>query len=143
MSSVHPFRYALCLFLALQTCCASVSNAPTRDNSLEPSEALEKPWELAMQTCHVNTIAMTVDCPTEDFRKIMKSTVSLWEQLQKTENRLDSAVKLGLVDKAELEAKVFDLDLKLHSPWRSPYLWAAIGLAVGLVVGVGVCIGIK
>ena len=123
--------------------CAGVTSVPSRANNETPPEALKKPWKHAMETCHVDPVAVTVVCPAEDFSKVMKSCVSLWERLGKTENRLTEAIRLGLVDKQVLEARAYELQSKLDSPWRSPYLWTAIGLCVGGVIGVGVSLGTR
>ena len=143
MSTAQMYRLPLALFLALLIGCAGNQRVPDLPKKETPSEALKKPWDTAMETCHVDPIAITVVCPAEDFRTVMKSCVSIWEQKGLCESRLTEAIKLGLVDKAELEARAYDLQAKLDSPWRSPWLWGAIGLSVGLVVGVGTSLGTK
>ncbi len=123
--------------------CAGVTSVPSRANNETPPEALKKPWKHAMETCHVDPVAVTVVCPAEDFSKVMKSCVSLWERLGKTENRLTEAIKLGLVDKQVLEAQVYELTMKLQSPWRSWWLWLIIGSAAGAAATTGIVLGTR
>ena len=96
-----------------------------------------------MRICHVDPVAETVVCPAYDFAKIMKATVSQHEELARTRNRLDAAIKLGLVDLQMLEAKAYELQTKLNNPWRSPWLWGIIGACAGTALGVGLVLGIK
>ena len=96
-----------------------------------------------MKHCHVDPNAVTVVCPAEDFRKAMKSCVSIWEHKGRCETRLTEAIKLGLVDKQMLEAQVYELQSKLDSPWRSWWLWSIVGAAAGAALTTGLVLGTK
>jgi len=143
MNTGHAFSLWFGLFSLLLSSCSGVSNSVSRVNEETPPEALKQPWRHMMKCCHVDPNAVTVVCPAEDFRTAMKSCVSIWEQKGLCESRLTEAIKLGLVDKAELEARAYDLQAKLDSPWRQWYLWLLVGAAAGTAVGVGVSLGTK
>ncbi len=129
------------LFCLIVTGCSGTKPAVKTD--VEPAHVIEKPWRHAMATCAVDHEASTVVCPAYEFAKVMKSCVDIWENLGLCKNRLDEAIRLGLVDKAELEARAYDLQARLDNPWRSPWLWGLIAGGVGVVIGAGVVLGIN
>lgn len=129
---------SIIILVAFLSACASVPKAP-QDAISRP---IERPWSVAIEKCHVDTVSEVVTCAIKDFKRILDDAINVWETLEKTNNRLDAALKLGVVDKQVLEAQVFNLTTKLNSPWRSWWLWGIIGMAVGAALTTGLVFGV-
>lgn len=107
------------------------------------SEVTLKPWEKLRESCELDKINYLVTCPGDVFVTAGLDCINLARRLEHCKEDLSFTLKSDDISRSESRGLLIDCQNKLRSPWRSPYLWAAIGLCVGGVIGVGVSLGTK
>lgn len=125
---------ALAVIIFVAGCSAHVKPVDTQ------LPAIERPWVLLSEHC--NQTGGMVCCETDPFIRAGEMSLGLAQGLEQCGALVTQCVDLSGVNSMEMQSEKNELIKKLNSPWRSPWLWGAIGIAVGGVIGVGVAIGI-
>jgi hypothetical protein len=78
-----------------------------------------------------------VICPRPIFKQQLYKIVDLWELAATCQIDLRECYDLKTIEKTALSSQIFELQEKLTSPWRSPWLWLGVGLLAGAGLGFG------
>uniref|UniRef100_A0A6H1ZRP3 Lipoprotein n=1 Tax=viral metagenome TaxID=1070528 RepID=A0A6H1ZRP3_9ZZZZ len=106
-----------------------------------PSD-LPRPWLVLEEACTLSPDGSQVCCHQAPFLAAAQGSVDTWTAATACRARLAECRAHGAVDESVCLTQRVELQARLDDPWRSPWLWAIIGvLAGGALVG-GIVLGL-
>jgi len=120
----------LASFAACRTGPASVPTAPEIP-----------PWLAVDEHCDSDRVSDAETCGRGYFKTESRRCVEHFRAARHFSGDLVACQAERALDGDVAASRLADCDDKLKSPWRSPWLWGAIGLVLGGAIGVGVGAG--
>lgn len=119
------------LALALIQSCGGAKPLPTEPDPGGFTDSKVNPVDALAEACNPEPNRPMVCCPDETFEKAGLDMIAKLERLAHCEIDLKRVDALRLIDLAELRGQLNEARRKLASPWRSPWLWGAVGIVAG------------